>query len=87
LPGYLINLVAEWSIDGDTVATSSPFPMGTQFQSRRGLRSPTWGWRLTDGTVTAGEYHAFGLDLQGVSPKQLYRLRESRKRSINPIFR
>ncbi|MFN4291160.1 MAG: hypothetical protein ACK4E7_09820 [Permianibacter sp.] len=49
--------------------------MGQELLSTKGLYGPQWGWQTTDNPLIAGEYHAIGLDLQGMSPETLNELK------------
>jgi hypothetical protein len=71
LPGYLINLKAQFKIDGEIVAESSGFKMGQELSSTTGISRLTGDWHLATNRPIAGEFYAFGLDLQGISAKQL----------------
>ncbi|WP_246624632.1 transglutaminase-like domain-containing protein [Oceanobacter mangrovi] len=70
LPGYLINLVGEFSIGNEVVATSSAVSMGSELLSEMGYWSPSWGLETTENEPVAGEYRAIALDLQGISQTQ-----------------
>lgn len=71
LPGYLINLTGEFAIDGQTVATAADsMAMGTSLNATMGYWQPNRGWRTSKSNPIAGEYHAIGLDLQGISHTQ-----------------
>jgi hypothetical protein len=71
LPGYLINLKAQFKIDGEIVAESGGFKMGQELSSTTGISRLTGDWHLATNRPIAGEFYAFGLDLQGISAKQL----------------
>jgi len=71
LPGYLINLTPELTADGQVVASGVPVVMGATLQSLRGYSNSWDGNQLRSKPVVAGEYHAIGLDLAGVSSAQL----------------
>lgn len=75
LPGYLINLTAEFSVDGETVQVGPTVTMGTELNGVQGYYFPGEGWQLQSNNVTAGEYQTIGLDLAGVAPRQLESLR------------
>lgn len=75
LPGYLINVSPQWTVNGQVQASSdSAIAMGTELTRVNGVYSPTGGWQLREKVLTAGEYHAIGLDLQGVSLNQIEEL-------------
>ncbi|MEN8217759.1 MAG: hypothetical protein ABFS56_15600 [Pseudomonadota bacterium] len=72
LPGYLINLKAQFKIDGEIVAESSGFKMGQELSSTTGISRLTGGGEIwATNKPIAGEFYAFGIDLQGISAKQL----------------
>jgi uncharacterized protein YxjI len=67
----LINLKAQFKIDGEIVAESGGFKMGQELSSTTGISRLTGDWHLATNRPIAGEFYAFGLDLQGISAKQL----------------
>ena len=75
LPGYLIRLKPQITLDGQVVAQStSAITMGTDLQGQGGftqLYDPTQ-WDLTpDASHTAGQATAIGISAGGISAKQL----------------
>jgi hypothetical protein len=74
LPGYLINLIAEFSIGKQVVAEAEVGSMGRELHENLGYYDPRYGWSLSHNTPTAGEYQAIGLDLQGSSPEYAAKL-------------
>ncbi len=76
LPGYLINLTAEFSINGETTQNGAAGKMGGELYEEMGLWSPKEGWETSVNHPTAGSYRALGLDLQGASPEQAARLKQ-----------
>ncbi|WP_353348554.1 transglutaminase domain-containing protein [Oceaniserpentilla sp. 4NH20-0058] len=79
LPGYLINLIAEFSIDGQTISEANAGTMGTELHEQLGYWEPRRGWDLSTNNPIAGEYQAIGLDLQGTSPQSILNLKENIK--------
>ncbi len=72
VPGYLIQMQPEWTLDGNNVGTAlSSFSMGTELESVMGVWSPKDNWQMTNNQITVGEYHAIGLDMQGIDASQL----------------
>jgi len=71
LPGYLINLNAQLKLDGEVVAESGNFTMGQELSSTTGITRLIGGWHSANNKPIAGEFYAFGIDLQGISAKQL----------------
>ncbi len=74
LPGYLINLTAEFAIGNEVVASGAAGTMGTELYESLGYWDPRFGWDLSNNNPTAGEYQAIGLDLQGSSPEYAAKL-------------
>jgi len=70
-PGYLIKLKAQLKLDGEIVAESGSFTMGQELSSTTGITRMTGGWHSANNKPIAGEFYAFGIDLQGISAKQL----------------
>lgn len=77
LPGYLINLTAELTIDGEVIQSGDAQTMGTELYETLGLYSPSHDWFTSNNHPIAGEYRAIGLDLQGISPRQAEDLKAS----------
>ena len=74
LPGYLIQLKAEARLDGQVISQSSAtVTMGDSLIQNTAYFNPgTQQWEEGElNKPIAGEYHAIGLDLQGVSAEQL----------------
>ncbi len=76
LPGYLINLTAEFTINGETIKSGAAGKMGGELYEIMGLWSPKEGWETSINHPTAGSYRAIGLDLQGASPEHAVRLKQ-----------
>ncbi len=76
LPGYLINLAAEFAIDGEVVKSNPAGTMGGELYEEMGVYSPSEGWVTSINHPVAGEYRAIGLDLQGANPEQAARLKQ-----------
>lgn len=76
LPGYLINLTAEFTLNGAIVKAGAAGTMGGELYEEMGLWSPKEGWETSINHPTAGSYRAIGLDLQGASPEQAARLKQ-----------
>ncbi len=79
LPGYLIQLKPQLTLDGQIVATSSQaFTMGTDVYSAGGytqLADPSQ-WDITpEDSNTVGNATAIGLSIQGISAAQLNQLK------------
>ena len=74
LPGYLINLKAEFAIGNQIVASEVAGTMGTELYETLGYWDPRFGWDVSQNKPTAGEYQAIGLDLQGSSPEYAAKL-------------
>ncbi|MCP4695363.1 MAG: hypothetical protein GY862_00740, partial [Gammaproteobacteria bacterium] len=76
LPGYLIRLRAELKVDGETVASAGNFIMGQELSSTTGITRLAGGWHSAHNKPIAGEFYAFGLDLQGIGARQLEAVKE-----------
>ncbi|RYZ97930.1 MAG: transglutaminase domain-containing protein, partial [Moraxellaceae bacterium] len=76
LSGYLINLAAEFSINGEVLKTNPAGKMGSELYEEMGLYSPSQGWETSINHPVAGEYRAIGLDLQGANIEQAARLKQ-----------
>ncbi|MEX2475107.1 transglutaminase family protein [Marinobacter sp.] len=74
LPGYLINLTAEFTIDGKVVQSAPANTLGAELHESLGLYSPSHNWFTSNNSPIAGEFRAIGLDLQGISSQQLKKL-------------
>jgi len=70
-PGYLIKLKAQLKLDGEIAAESGSFTMGQELSSTTGITRMTGGWHNAHNKPIVGEFYAFGIDLQGISAKQL----------------
>jgi transglutaminase-like putative cysteine protease len=70
LPGYLINLTAEFTINGTTTKSGTAGKMGGELYEEMGLWSPKEGWETSINHPTAGSYRVIGLNLQGVNLDQ-----------------
>ncbi|MBN58553.1 hypothetical protein [Thalassolituus sp. UBA3500] len=51
--------------------------MGTELLTETGYWEPNRGWNTSRNEPVAGEYQAYALDLQGVSPGQVEQLKQS----------
>jgi hypothetical protein len=77
LPGYLIRLKAEIRLDGQLVGQGGAVNMGSELRQTSAYYNPgSRQWEEGEANhPVAGEYHALGLDLQGVSASQLAALK------------
>lgn len=72
IPGYLVQVLPVISLNGQAVAVgSSSYAIGDSLSTEHGYWSPKDGWQLKANVLAAGEYHALGLDLQGISQTQV----------------
>lgn len=76
LPGYLISLTAELTINGETIKAGAAGKMGGELYEEMGLWSPKDGWETSINHPTAGSYRAIGLNLQGINAAQAARLKQ-----------
>src|SRR5690606_35532496 len=56
LPGYLINLTAEITLDGEVIETGPTVTMGSELNAQLGYYFPNRGWNLRPKILVAGEY-------------------------------
>ncbi len=75
LPGYLINLVAEFSQGGEVIESAAAGTMGGELYETLAVWSPDTGWKQAVNHPTAGEYRVIGVDLQGVNAEEATRIR------------
>ena len=75
-PGYLINLRAQFNVNGVPVSDSQSniFMLGQQIKHSVALYSPNGGWKQRDAKGYAGEHRAIGLDLQGFKGREIEQL-------------
>ncbi|MFZ6640834.1 transglutaminase-like domain-containing protein [Undibacterium sp. TC4M20W] len=88
LPGYLLNLKAEFRVDGQVIAISaSSFTMGSSVKQANQFFNPSTGsWAGgDDNDITVGEYDAIGLDLQGIGTQQLKALQDKITNTKNKL--
>jgi len=71
IPTSLVKLTAEFSVDGESVATGTTRQLGTELMTRKGLYIPGQGWQETDNPFTVGDYQAVGVDPAGLSKAEL----------------
>lgn len=62
LPGYLIDMKAQITLDGEVVAEGGSFPMGTELSITHYFQDPARDVRPVSSDIIAGEYHAIGVD-------------------------
>lgn len=76
-PGYLIHLNAQLKLDGEIVGKNSRnLAMGQKLISTIGINKLNGDWFLGHKNPIAGEFYAFGIDLQGVTQKELTTVKE-----------
>jgi hypothetical protein len=86
LPGYLINMTAEFTIDGAVVATAPAGKMGAEIMDRMDMTAPEGDdFPATTNHLAVGQYHAIGLDLQGMSGEQLRKLGSNMEATITKL--
>ncbi len=74
LPAGVVKLKAQFSLDGQTVATGPTYALGDQIRITKGIYQPNVGWQDREKFFTAGDYQAVGLDGAGMSQAQVTRL-------------
>jgi len=75
LPGYLIHLTGELVLDGQAIVQGGDFVMGSELEMEAGFSSPGSQFKLKRNKWIVGEYHAIGLNLQGISDNQIQLLK------------
>ncbi|MBC9229257.1 transglutaminase domain-containing protein [bacterium SPL81] len=66
-----IRMTGEITLDGQVLKTLPSYNLGTEIQAQMGFKSPNNNWSLPNKQFQAGEYHAIGYNMQGLSQKQL----------------
>ncbi|WP_019520166.1 transglutaminase-like domain-containing protein, partial [Faucicola boevrei] len=81
LPSYLptnINMTPELSLDGEVLLSKGSYKLGSEVKLKYGFNSPNSDLpSLVNKDVTAGEYHAIGYNLQGMSQQQLEKTKKT----------
>lgn len=77
LPGYLINVKPELTVDGQVIASGDTQMLGSDAFTKADITSPGSGLSRveSENRITAGEYHVVGIDTQGVSSDHLNRIK------------
>jgi transglutaminase-like putative cysteine protease len=77
LPAYKIRVSPELRIEGETVAGSGNFTLGTDLISRAGFTNMSLrGYDITQDQQTAGQVGALGISLNGIAARQLETLKQ-----------
>lgn len=71
IPGYLLSLKAQLTLDGEVIAEGGSLTMGSETNNNMRIYSPSFGWKSSDASGIAGEYRAIGIDIGGYSQEQL----------------
>jgi hypothetical protein len=71
LPGYLINMRAQLTLDGEVIAEGGSFALGTELEIAHRFTDPRRSIPVVRSIVVAGEYHAIGVDSGQVNPQLL----------------
>lgn len=74
LPGYLINMTAEFIQSDKIIHSTSAGKMGSELYETLALWSPSQGWEQAVNHPITGEYRVIGLDLQGVNSVEAAKL-------------
>ncbi|MFO8002797.1 transglutaminase domain-containing protein, partial [Thioalkalivibrio sp.] len=85
IPAYLINVVPELKIDGDTVLVGAPLPLGDELAFSYSVTDPVHGTRHYPNQVIAGSYLALGVVGGGVTAASIEDV-EDRLREIAEIL-
>ena len=68
-----IRMTAEVTLGGQVLKVGQSYPLGTEIKAQMGFMSPNNTWGLPNKQFQAGEYHAIGYDMQGLSKAQIAR--------------
>ncbi len=71
LPGYLIHMKAQLTLDGEIIAEGGDFAMGTELNLTHNFYDPRRTVRPLSSNVIAGEYVAIGVDGGSINPNLL----------------
>ncbi|TVP82680.1 MAG: transglutaminase family protein, partial [Thioalkalivibrio sp.] len=67
IPAYLINVIPELKVDGETVLVAPPMPLGEELAVSYSVTDPVHGTRHYPNKVVAGSYLALGVIGGGVA--------------------
>lgn len=85
LPGYLINLTAEFTLDGALIDSADVGPMGSELYETLSLWSPSFGESKAVNHPVAGEYRSVGLNLQGTNKEESSALEQEIQSTVRKI--
>jgi hypothetical protein len=86
LPGYAINMTPEFRINGQKVAGSGSFPLGTALMGRGGFTTMDLGsWDLTSDSLVSGQSGAVGISLQGIAFAQASTLQSALANTLTQL--
>jgi len=85
LPGYLINLMAELTLDGVVIDSSPVGTMGGELYETLGLWSPSFGSSEAVNHPVAGEFRAVGLNLQGINTEESVAVQQSIRGTLDKL--
>jgi hypothetical protein len=71
LPYGVINVDAEFTVNGVEVGGVGSFPLGEEMKVELGLWAPGGGWESSNNSLFAGQYQAIGLDYHGINEYQI----------------
>lgn len=80
-----IRVTGEITLDGQVLKTLPSYALGTEIQAQMGFKSPNNSWSLPNKQFSAGEYHAIGYNMQGISKLQMARLKAKLDLAKNKI--
>jgi len=67
-------MVGELTLDGQVIHATPAVTLGEALKTRLGFIKPQSSYKFTENNLTAGQYKAIGIDMQGISPQQLENL-------------
>lgn len=71
LPAGDVNMIGSITADGEVIASTGSYSLGSFLMTRLGFIGTDQDWRFTENNLIVGQYQAVGIDMQGISPQQL----------------
>jgi hypothetical protein len=85
IPAGLMNMKAEFILDGTVHTSYGEFPFGNKLTTRKGFWTPRFGWETTENPVIVGEYQAIGMDLHGLARDTYRNIQKALETSKNKL--
>lgn len=80
IPGYLVQLKAQFTLDGEVLSEAGSFPLGTELAVSERLIDPARDIPEQSSSIVAGEYLALAVIGNGVNPILVERIGDQMKR-------